>query len=58
MKLVNKVLLLAALLVLSPTLALAGFDDVADPVVPEPTSALLMAAGLVTFGLVWRSRRR
>ncbi len=63
MKLV-KALLLAAVLVLSPTLALAGdvvigddFDD-SGPVIPEPTSALLMAAGLVTIGLVCRSRRR
>ena len=72
MKLV-KALLLAAFLCLAPTMGLAGGllgddefdgyigDDAADDFVapvPEPAGALVMAAGLLTVGLVWRRRRR
>ena len=63
--------LVAALLV-APTLAFAGgasddtfgddiiiddFDDFERPI-PEPSSALVMGAGLITAGWVARKRRR
>jgi hypothetical protein len=57
-----KTLMLAALLVLLPIVALA--DDVIDDfqddfvaAIPEPTSALLMGIGLVAVGLSLRHRR-
>lgn len=68
-----KALILAALLVLTPTVGLAidhvvdDFDDVGtddfvgddfSSVIPEPTGAVLMAIGLTTVGLALRRRRQ
>ena len=62
MKRIND-LMLAARLVLVPTVGLADFDVVSDDtsdftaVVPEPTAAVLMAVGLGIVGLALRRRR-
>jgi len=58
-----KTLMLTALLALVPMIAAAssiiGADDISDdftPAIPEPTSALLMLAGIATVVAVRRIR--
>ena len=59
-----KILLFAALLVLLPVIGLADTTIIDDfqgddfvSAIPEPTSAFLMAIGLVAVGLSLRGRR-
>ena len=65
MKLI-KALLLSTLLAFAANAAFASFDDATDDVivddagaiVPEPTAALVMGAGLATIAVARRFRRR